>query len=102
MIMKQIIFPIFLIINFFISSNINAQVIKKRADKSQIVNTQKLKSALPKYKLIKIKPNKISKSINSKPTDKLAKKKCKIKKIPKHHKGSNIKYSKVIKCKNDE
>tara|TARA_B110000444_G_scaffold258327_1_gene298937 strand:+ start:1368 stop:1661 length:294 start_codon:yes stop_codon:yes gene_type:complete len=97
--MKQIFSPTFLVICFFISSNINAQVIKKKADKSHVVKTQKLESTLPKYKLIKIEPNKISKSINSKLTKGLVRNKYKVKKLPKIQKDINIKY---LKGKDDE
>ena len=62
--MKKIIYPIVFIISCFFSTNINAQVIQKKADKWQLINGVKLESETPKKNLIKLKATKVSPSVN--------------------------------------
>ena len=93
--MKKIVFPIVVIISCFFSTNINAQVIKKKADKWQLINGVKLKPGTPKTNLIKIEATKASTSINSKNAADIPKKQNKAVKPPKILKYGNQKSSKV-------
>ena len=92
--MKKIVFPIVVIIICF-STNTNAQVIQKKADKWQLVNGVKLESRTSKTNLIKLKPTKVSTSVNSQNTDDVPKKNDKNVKPPKVLKYGNQKSSKV-------
>ena len=98
--MKEIVFPIFVIISCF-CTNINAQVIQKKADKWQLVNGVKLESGKPTKNLIKIEATKASPSINSKNAADIPKKKDKNLKPSKVLKYGNKKSSNSIK-KEDE
>ena len=100
LIMRKIVFPIAVIIICF-STNINAQVIQKKADKWQLINGVKLKPGTPKTNLIKINPTKVSPSVNSKNATDIPKKKDKYVKPPKVLKYGNKKSSSIIK-KEDE
>ena len=93
--MKKIVFPIVVIIGCFFSTNINAQVIKKKADKWQLINGVRLNPGTPKTNLIKIEATEVSTSINSKNTADIPKKKDKAVKPPKILKYGNQKSSKV-------
>ena len=97
--MKKIIFPIVIISCF--CTNINAQVIQKKADKWQLINGVKLKPGTPKTNLIKIEATKASTSINSKNAADIPKKQDKAVKPPKILKYGNKKSAKSIK-KEDE
>ena len=99
--MKNIVFPIFVIISCF-CTNINAQVIQKKADKWQLVNGVKLESGTPTKNLIKIEPTKVSPSINSKNAADIPKKKDKNLKPPKVLKYGNKKSSTSIKKEDEE
>ena len=99
--MKKIIFPIVVIISCF-CTNINAQVIQKKADKWQLVNGVKLKPGTPKKNLIKLKPTKVSPPINSKNAADIPKKKDKYVKPPKVLKYGNRKSSNSIKKEDEE
>ena len=100
--MKKIIYPIIFIISCLFSTNINAQVIQKKADKWQLINGVKLESGTPKTNLIKIEAIKISPSINSKNAADIPKKKDKYVKPPKVLKYSNRKSSNSIKKEDEE
>ena len=99
--MKKIVFPIVVIISCF-CTNINAQVIQKKADKWQLVNGVKLESGTPKTNLIKIEVTKVSPSINSKNAADIPKKKDKNLKPPKVLKYGNKKSSTSIKKEDEE
>ena len=99
--MKKIILPIVVIISCF-CTNLNAQVIQKKADKWQLINGVKLESETPKKNLIKLKATKVSPSINSQDTDDVPKKKDKNLKPPKGLKYGNKKSSNIIKKEDDE
>ena len=98
--MKKTIYSVIFIISCF-CTNINAQVIQKKADKWQLVNGVKLESGTPKKNLIKIEATKSSPSINSKNASDIPKKKEKYVKPPKVLKYGNKKSSSIIK-KEDE
>ena len=93
--MKKIVFPIAVIIICIFSTNTNAQVIQKKADKWQLINGVKLKPGTPKTNLIKIEATKASTSINSKNAADIPKKKDKAVNPPKILKYGNQKSSKV-------
>ena len=99
--MKKIVFPVIVMISCF-CTNINAQVIQKKADKWQLINGVKLKPGIPTKNLIKIKPTKVSPSINSKNAVSISKKKDKSVKPPKVLKYGNKKSSTSIKKEDDE
>jgi len=101
--MKKIVFPIVVIISCF-CTNIDAQVIQKKADKWQLINGVKLKptEVKPKKNLIKIEATKVSPSINSKNTTDIPKKKDKAVKPPKVLKYGNKKSSNSIKKEDEE
>ena len=100
--MRKIIYPLIFIISCVFSTNINAQVIQKKADKWQLVNGVKLESGTSKTNLIKIKSTKVSTSINSKNTADIPKKKDKNLKPPKVLKYGNKKSSNSIKKEDEE
>lgn len=100
--MKKIVFPIVVIISCFFSTNTNAQVIQKKADKWQLINGVKLESGTPKTNLIKIEAIKVSSSINSKNAADIPKKKDKYVKPPKVLKYGNKKSSNSIKKEDEE
>ena len=100
--MKKIVFPIVVIISCFFSTNINAQVIQKKADKWQLVNGVKLESETPKKNLIKIEATKVSPSINSQNSADIPKKKNKYVKPSKVLKYGNKKSSNNIKKEDEE
>jgi len=100
--MKKIVLPIAVIVICFFSTNINAQVIQKKADKWQLVNGVKLKSGTPTKNLIKLKATKISPSVNSKNTTDIPKKKDKYVKPTKVLKYGNKKSSNSIKKEDEE
>jgi len=101
--MKKIVFPIsVIIICIFSTNNINAQVIQKKADKWQLINGVKLKPGTPTKNLIKIKPTKLSPSVNSKNAASISKKKDKAVKPPKVLKYGNKKSSNSIKKEDEE
>ena len=100
--MKKIVFPIAVIIICIFSTNMNAQVIQKKADKWQLINGVKLKPGTPTKNLIKIKPTKVSTSVNSKNAASIPKKKDKAVKPPKVLKYGNKKSSNSIKKEDEE
>ena len=100
--MKKIVFPIAVIIICIFSTNMNAQVIQKKADKWQLINGVKLKPGTPTKNLIKIKPTKLSLSVNSKNAASISKKKDKAVKPPKVLKYGNKKLSNSIKKEDEE
>jgi len=100
--MKKIIYPIVFIISCLFSTNINAQVIQKKADKWQLINGVKLESETPTKNLIKIEPTKVSTSVNSQDTDDIPKKNDKVVKPPKVLKYGNQKPSNSIKKEDEE
>ena len=100
--MKKIVFPIAVIIICIFSTNMNAQVIQKKADKWQLINGVKLKPGIPAKNLIKIKPTKVSPSVNSKNAASISKKKDKAVKPPKVLKYGNKKLSNSIKKEDEE
>ena len=100
--MKKIVFPIAVIIICIFSTNMNAQVIQKKADKWQLVNGVKLESGTPKKNLIKIEATKVSSSIISKNAADIPKKKDKNLKPPKILKYGNKKSSNSIKKEDEE
>ena len=101
--MKKIVFPIaVIIICIFITNNINAQVIKKKANKWQLINGVKLESEMPKKNLIKIEVTKVSPSINSQNTTDIPRKRDKAVKPPKVLKYGNKKLSNSIKKEDEE
>ena len=102
--MKKIVFPIAVIIIIIcvFSTNIKAQVVKKQADKWQLINGVKLESGTPKTNLIKIEATKVSTSINSQNTEDIPKKKDKNLKPPKVLKYGNKKSSNSIKKEDEE
>ena len=100
--MKKIVFPIAVIIICIFSTNMNAQVIQKKADKWQLINGVKLKPGTPTKNLIKIKPTKLSPSVNSKNAASISKKKDKAVKPPKVLKYGNKKSSNSIKKEDEE
>ena len=83
-------------------TNINAQVIQKKADKWQLKNGVKLESGTPTKNLIKIKPTKVSPSVNLKDATDIPKKKDKVVKPPKILKYGNKKSLNSIKKKDEE
>ena len=99
--MKKIVFPIVVIISCF-CTNIDAQVIQKKADKWQLINGVKLESGTSKKNLIKLKATKVSPSINSKNAADIPKKKDKAVKPPKVLKYGNKKSSNSIKKEDEE
>ena len=99
--MKKIVFPIVVIISCF-CTNINAQVIQKKADKWQLINGVKLKPGTPKTNLIKIEATKVSPSVNSQNATDIPKKKDKNLKPPKVLKYGNKKSSNSIKKEDEE
>ena len=99
--MRKIIYPLIVIISCF-CTNINAQVIQKKADKWQLINGLKLESGTPKTNLIKIEATKVSPSINSKNATDIPKKKDKYVKPPKVLKYGNKKSSNSIKKEDEE
>ena len=99
--MKKIIFSIVVIIICF-STNTNAQVIQKKADKWQLINGVKLESGTPTKKLIKLKATNVSQSTNSKNAADIPKKKDKYVKPPKVLKYGNRKSSNSIKKEDEE
>ena len=100
--MKKIVFPIVVIISCFFSTNINAQIIQKKADKWQLINGIKLESRTPQKHLIKLKATKVSTSINSQNIDDVPKKEDKNLKPPKVLKYGNQKSSNIIKKEDEE
>jgi len=100
--MKKIVFRIVFVIICVFSTNINAQVIQKKADKWQLKNGVELESETPKKNLIKLEETSISPSINLKNTDDIPKKKDKTVKPPKILKYGNKKLSNSIKKEVDE
>ena len=98
--MKKIVLPIAVIVICFFSTNINAQVIQKKADKWQLVNGVCLNPERQKTNLIKIEPSKVS-SVNS-INAVVPKKKGKNLKPPKILKYGNKKLYNSIKKKEDE
>ena len=103
--MKNIVFPIAVIIIIIIcvfSTNTNAQVIQKKADKWKLINGVKLESGTPKKNLIKLKATKVSTSVNSQDTDDIPKKNDKVVKPPKVLKYGNQKPSNSIKKEDEE
>ena len=99
--MKKIVFPIVVIISCF-CANINAQVIQKKADKWQLINGVKLESGTPKTNLIKTEATTVSPSVNSKDAADIPKKKDKVVKPPKILKYGNQKPSNSIKKEDEE
>ena len=99
--MKKIVFPIAVLIICVFSTNINAQVIQKKANKWQLVNGVKLKPGTPKTNLVKLESTKVSPSVNSKNAT-IPKKKDKAVKPPKSLKYGNKKASNSIKKKDEE
>ena len=99
--MKKIIYPVVFLVSCFFSTNMNAQVIQKKANKWQLINAVKLESGTPKKNLIKLEATTISTSINSQKATDIPKKKDKTLKPPKILKYSNKKSSNSIK-KEDE
>ena len=99
--MKKIVFPIVVVVSCF-CTNINAQVIQKKADKWQLINGVKLESGTPNTNLIKIEATKVSPSVNSKNADDIPKKKDKYVKPPKVLKYGNKKSSNSIKKEDEE
>ena len=99
--MKKIVFPIVVIISCF-CTNINAQVIQKKADKWQLLNGVKLVSVTPKKNLIKIEATKVSTSVNSQNASDIPKKKDKNLKPQKVLKYGNKKSSNSIKKKDEK
>ena len=87
---------------FLFTSNINAQVVQQQADKWQLTNGVKLESETSKKNLIKLKPSKVSLSVNSQNTEDIPKKEDKNLKPPKVLKYGNQKSSKIIKKEDDE
>ena len=65
--MKKIVFPI-VVVSCLFSTNINAKVIQKKADKWQLKNGVELESETPNKNLIKLKATSVSPSINSQNT----------------------------------
>jgi hypothetical protein len=100
--MKKIVFPIAVIIICVFSTNTNAQVIQKKADKWQLINGVKLKSGTPKKNLINIEATTVSTSVNSQDTDDIPKKNDKVVKPPKVLKYGNQKPSNSIKKEDEE
>ena len=100
--MRKIIYPVIFIISCVFSTNTNAQVIQKKADKWQLVNGVKLESGTPKTNLIKLKPTKVSPSVNSKNAADIPKKKDKYVKPLKVLKYGNKKSSNSIKKEDEE
>ena len=86
--MKKIVFSLAIFCCLCIAS-INAQVVQKKADKWQLINGVKLKPGTPIKNLIKIKPTKVSPSINSKNAADIPKKK-----------DNNLKPHKILKYGN--
>ena len=101
LIMRKIVFPIAVIIICF-STNANAQVTQKKADKWQLINGVKLESGTSKKNLIKLKATKVSPSVNSKNAADIPKKKDKYVKPPKVLKYGNKKSSNSIKKEDEE
>ena len=99
--MRKIVFPIAVIIICF-STNANAQVTQKKADKWQLINGVKLESGTSKKNLIKLKATKVSPSVNSKNAADIPKKKDKYVKPPKVLKYGNKKSSNSIKKEDEE
>tara|TARA_B110000014_G_C20019659_1_gene528978 strand:- start:396 stop:701 length:306 start_codon:yes stop_codon:yes gene_type:complete len=87
---------------FLFTSNINAQVVQQQADKWQLTNGVKLESETSKKNLIKLKPSKVSLSVNSQNTEDIPKKEDKNLKPPKVLKYGNQKSSKIIKKEDEE
>ena len=100
--MKKTIYSVIFIISCVLSTNINAQVIQKKADKWQLINGVKLESGTPKTNLIKIEATKVSPSVNSKNTADIPKKKDKNLKPPKVLKYGNKRSSNSIKKEDEE
>ena len=84
------------------TNNTNSQVIQKKADKWQLINGVKLESGTPTKNLIKLKATKVSTSINSQNTEDIPKKKDKDVKPPKVLKYGNQKPSNSIKKEDEE
>ena len=84
------------------TNNTNAKVIQKKSDKWQLINGVRLESGTPKSNLIKIEATKVSTSINSKNADDIPKKKDKVVKPPKVLKYGNQKPSNSIKKEDEE
>ena len=99
--MKKIVFLITVIICFF-TTNVHAQVVQEQANKLQLINGVKLESGTPTKNLIKIKPTKVSPSVNSKNAASIPKKKDKVIKPPKVLKYGNKKSSTSIKKEDEE
>ena len=87
---------------FLFTSNINAQVVQQQADKWQLTNGVKLESETSKKNLIKLKPSKVSLSVNSQNTEDTPKKEDKNLKPPKVLKYGNQKSSNIIKKEDEE
>jgi len=87
---------------FLFTSNINAQVVQQQADKWQLTNGVKLESETSKKNLIKLKPSKVSLSVNSQNTEDIPKKEDKNLKPPKVLKYGNQKSSNIIKKEDEE
>ena len=101
--MKKIVVLItVIIICIFSANNVKAQVIQKKADKWQLINGVKLKPGTPKTNLIKIKPTKVSPSVNSKNATDIPKKKEKSLKPTKVLKYGSKKSSNSIKKEDEE
>jgi hypothetical protein len=98
--MKKIMFSIVVLICF--CANLKAQVIQQKADKWQLINGVKLESRTPQKNLIKLKPTKVSPSINSRNIDDVPQKKKKNLKPLKELKYGNKKSSNIIKREDDE
>ena len=99
--MKKIVFSI-VVISYFFSANINAQVIQKKSDKWQLINGVKLESETSTKNLIKIEATSVSPSINLQNTDEAPKKKGKNVKPLKILKYGNQKSSNIIKKEDEE
>ena len=87
---------------FLLTSNIHAQVVQQQADKWQLTNGVKLESETSKKNLIKLKPSKVSLSVNSQNTEDIPKKEDKNLKPPKVLKYGNQKSSNIIKKEDEE
>ena len=84
------------------TNNTNSQILQKKADKWQLINGVKLESGTPKTNLIKLNPTKVSASVNSKNAADIPKKKDKYVKPPKVLKYGNQKPSNSIKKEDEE
>ena len=101
--MKNIVSNLLFVLMSVFCVNISvAQVVQKQANKLQLINGVKLESETPTKNLIKIEATKISPSINSKNAADIPKKKNKAVKPPKVFKYGNQKPSNSIKKEDEE